>query len=102
MNIKSEAKEARNSLQQGIYAVINPFVRLMIRMGVTPNMVTTVGLLGNIAAACDSSFKLSQTYHLFGISLNHCQCNYTIIYYCYCIYFIIKLSTFQVLFCNFY
>lgn len=52
MNIKSEAKEARNSLQQGIYAVINPFVRLMIRMGVTPNMVTTVGLLGNIAAAC--------------------------------------------------
>lgn len=51
MDIKNEAKEARSSLQQGIYAVINPFVRLLIRMGVTPNMVTTVGLLGNIAAA---------------------------------------------------
>ncbi len=41
----------RDSLQQGIYCVINPFVRLLIRMGVTPNMVTTVGLLGNLAAA---------------------------------------------------
>lgn len=51
MDIKNDAKQARNSLQQGIYAVINPFVRLLIRMGVTPNMVTTVGLLGNIAAA---------------------------------------------------
>lgn len=51
MNIKEEAKKARNSLQQGIYTVINPFVRLLIKMGVTPNMVTTIGLLGNIAAA---------------------------------------------------
>ncbi len=44
-------KRFRDSLQQGIYFVINPFVRLLIRMGVTPNMVTTIGLLGNIAAA---------------------------------------------------
>lgn len=44
-------KRFRDSLQQGIYCVINPFVRLLIRMGVTPNMVTTIGLLGNIAAA---------------------------------------------------
>lgn len=51
MNIKEQSKQARNSLQQGIYAVINPFVRLMIRMGVTPNMVTTIGFLGNVAAA---------------------------------------------------
>lgn len=51
MDIKQTAKEARNGLQQGIYAVINPFVHLLIRMGVTPNMVTTIGLLGNIAAA---------------------------------------------------
>lgn len=41
----------RNSLQQGIYFVINPFVKLMISCGVTPNMVTTIGLLGNLAAA---------------------------------------------------
>lgn len=44
-------KRMRDKLQQGIYFVINPFVRLLIRMGVTPNMVTTIGLLGNIAAA---------------------------------------------------
>ena len=51
MDIKEKSKEARGSLQQGIYKVINPFVRLLIRMGVTPNMVTTVGLLGNLLAA---------------------------------------------------
>lgn len=44
-------KKERDGLQQGIYKIINPFVRLLIRMGVTPNMVTTIGLLGNIAAA---------------------------------------------------
>ena len=48
----STFKKMRDALQQGIYCVINPFVRLLIRMGVTPNMVTTIGLLGNIAAAC--------------------------------------------------
>ncbi|MDE5942299.1 MAG: CDP-alcohol phosphatidyltransferase family protein [Muribaculaceae bacterium] len=44
-------KKERDGIQQGIYRIINPFVRLLIRMGVTPNMVTTIGLLGNIAAA---------------------------------------------------
>lgn len=51
MNIKQMAKSARDGLQQGIYMVINPFVHLLIRMGFTPNMVTTVGFLGNVAAA---------------------------------------------------
>ncbi len=51
MDIKSTAKSLRDSLQQGIYVVINPLVRLMIAIGITPNMVTTIGLLGNIAAA---------------------------------------------------
>ena len=51
MSIKNIAKNARDGIQHGIYAVINPFVRLLIRCGVTPNMVTTIGLLGNIAAA---------------------------------------------------
>ena len=44
-------KRFRDSLQQGVYFVINPFVRFLIRIGVTPDMVTTIGLLGNIAAA---------------------------------------------------
>ena len=47
----STFKRFRDSLQQGIYFIINPFVRFLIRIGVTPNMVTTIGLLGNIAAA---------------------------------------------------
>ena len=51
MNIKQSAKERRDDLQQGIYLVINPFVRLLIRLGVTPNMVTTIGFLGNVAGA---------------------------------------------------
>ena len=51
MNISSQAKKRRDAIQQGIYCVIDPFVRFLIRMGVTPNMVTTVGLLGNLAAA---------------------------------------------------
>jgi len=48
---KNRYNKERDGLQQFIYAVINPFVRLLIRLGVTPNMVTTIGLLGNLAAA---------------------------------------------------
>lgn len=51
MDIKRTAKSGRDSLQLGIYAVINPFVRMLIKIGVTPNMVTTIGFLGNLAAA---------------------------------------------------
>lgn len=50
-DIKQTAKSTRDSLQQGIYFIINPLVRLFIKMGVTPNMVTTIGLLGQIAGA---------------------------------------------------
>lgn len=41
----------RKNLQLGIYKVINPFVRLLIRLGLTPNMVTTIGLVLNIGVA---------------------------------------------------
>ncbi|WP_266206151.1 CDP-alcohol phosphatidyltransferase family protein [Pontibacter kalidii] len=41
----------RDALQQGIYKIINPFVRLLIRMGFTPNAVTTTGLILNIGVA---------------------------------------------------
>lgn len=49
--IKSTFKKKRDGLQQGIYVVINPFVKFLIKMGVTPNMVTTIGFLGNLLAA---------------------------------------------------
>ncbi len=41
----------RDALQQGIYQVINPFVRLLIRIGFTPNAVTLTGLGLNIGVA---------------------------------------------------
>ena len=72
MNIKKTAKSARNGLQHGIYAVINPFVRLLIRMGVTPNVVTTIGFLGNLAAAIVfvyAGVKASQNFGLVDFSL---------------------------------
>lgn len=50
MSIKQSAKSVRDALQQGIYWVINPFVRFLIKIGVTPNMVTAIGFLGTAAA----------------------------------------------------
>jgi len=38
----------RTRLQYGIYRIIDPLVKLLIRAGLTPNMVTTIGLLLNI------------------------------------------------------
>lgn len=44
-------ESVRTSLQLGIYKVINPFVRLLIKLGLTPNAVTTIGLMLNIGVA---------------------------------------------------
>src|ERR1700735_2466626 len=41
----------RKKLQLGIYKVINPLVRGLIRIGLTPNMVTTIGFLLNVGVA---------------------------------------------------
>lgn len=49
--MKEAVKQQRDNLQQGIYKVINPFVRLLIKIGLTPNMVTTIGFIGNLIAA---------------------------------------------------
>ena len=38
----------RDSLQQHIYKIIDPFVRFLIKIGFTPNAVTTTGLILNI------------------------------------------------------
>lgn len=51
MSERSKFKRIRDGVQQAIYKVINPVVGTMVRVGITPNMVTTVGLLGNMAAA---------------------------------------------------
>src|SRR5450432_749873 len=41
----------RNQLQLSIYKVINPLVKLLIKAGMTPNMVTTIGLVLNIGVS---------------------------------------------------
>lgn len=37
--------------QEVVYGLINPFIKLLIKFGVTPNMITFFGLLLNILAA---------------------------------------------------
>src|ERR1700759_3652710 len=46
-----ENTDVRKNLQHGIYRIINPFVKLLIKMGLTPNAVTTIGLLLNVGVA---------------------------------------------------
>ena len=41
----------RDYLQKIIYQTINPLIKGMIKIGITPNIITTVGLLLNIVAA---------------------------------------------------
>jgi len=41
----------RDTLQHIIYKIINPFVRILIKTGLTPNGVTTIGLILNICVA---------------------------------------------------
>lgn len=41
----------RDYLQQVIYKIINPFIHGMIKIGITPNFITTTGFLLNVVAA---------------------------------------------------
>jgi len=40
----------RDFLQKAIYAVINPLIKGLIKFHITPNMITTLGFIGNIVA----------------------------------------------------
>ena len=41
----------RDYLQQLIYKIINPLIRGMIKIGITPNFITTTGFILNVVAA---------------------------------------------------
>lgn len=41
----------RTNLQLGIYRVIDPFVKLLIKIGLTPNAVTSIGFILNVGVA---------------------------------------------------
>ena len=40
----------RDFLQKAIYAVINPLIKGLIKLHITPNMITRLGFIGNIVA----------------------------------------------------
>jgi len=46
-----ETKPLRVRLQFGIYKIIDPFVKVLLKIGFTPNIVTVIGFLLNIGVA---------------------------------------------------
>jgi len=46
-----EQVSIRTNLQSGIYKVIEPVVKIFIKLGLTPNIVTTIGFVLNIGVA---------------------------------------------------
>jgi CDP-diacylglycerol--glycerol-3-phosphate 3-phosphatidyltransferase len=42
--------KARDEAQRLIYVIIDPFVRLLVKVGFTPNIITTIGLIINVIA----------------------------------------------------
>jgi CDP-diacylglycerol--glycerol-3-phosphate 3-phosphatidyltransferase len=46
-----ETKPLRVKLQLGIYKIIDPFVKLLVKIGLTPNAVTVIGFILNIGVA---------------------------------------------------
>jgi CDP-diacylglycerol--glycerol-3-phosphate 3-phosphatidyltransferase len=47
----SQDTSMRTRMQLGIYRVIDPFVKVLIKMGLTPNAVTLIGFILNIGVA---------------------------------------------------
>jgi phosphatidylglycerophosphate synthase len=41
----------KNTSQQAIYSLLNPFIHLFLKLGITPNMITSFGLILNVLAA---------------------------------------------------
>lgn len=41
----------RNLIQKTVYVIIDPMVKAAVKVGITPNVVTTMGMLGNAAGA---------------------------------------------------
>lgn len=58
-----ESKPLRDKLQLGIYKIIDPFVRLLLKIGFTPNTVTILGFLMNIGVAAVFVVGAERTNH---------------------------------------
>ncbi len=44
------AHSLKDKAQQLVYVIINPMIRLMLKLGITPNMITFLGLIINMVA----------------------------------------------------
>lgn len=44
------AQTLKDKAQQLVYVIINPMIRLMLKLGITPNMITFLGLIINLVA----------------------------------------------------
>src|SRR6202000_1658820 len=51
VKMTTQATSMRTNLQLGIYKVIDPFVKLLIKLGLTPNAVTSIGFILNVGVA---------------------------------------------------
>lgn len=51
----------RDGIQQFVYRVIDPGVRTAVKIGITPNVVTTLGMLGNAAGAAMLVYAAAET-----------------------------------------
>lgn len=51
MKSNQEFTKARDQIQNALYLVFDPFVRLLVKAGITPNTVTTIGLVLNVCSA---------------------------------------------------
>lgn len=65
----------RDFLQKVIYAIINPLIKGMTAVGITPNIVTFVGFLGNIVAA---GFFLDAAWMLGTEQADYASCMVTV------------------------
>jgi CDP-diacylglycerol--glycerol-3-phosphate 3-phosphatidyltransferase len=59
--------KARDWLQQFIYKIIDPLVHALVKIGVTPNMVTATGCVINVIAACVFIYGGLKVNYLLGI-----------------------------------
>lgn len=67
----------RDYLQKVIYVGINPIIKAMVKMGITPNIVTFIGFIGNLVAAAifiDAAWNLG----LEGVASGYTQPGATI------------------------
>ena len=68
----------KNKGQQWVYEAINPFIKLLIKLGITPNFITFMGLVINILATIifitgvekgsrrPPLYRLGQCHHIIG------------------------------------